>query len=103
MKDADDNVVYVGKASYKGTPQQALDRRISRGHDHYSPDVKPEIIDTQSNKAANAGAEEFFKQAYEKQGAKLTNKEEALDMGRKSRRDKSITKMKKFLEDLDSK
>jgi hypothetical protein len=103
FKDADNNVVYVGKASYKGTPQQALDRRISRGHEHYSPELKPEIVATQSSKDANAGAEEFFKQAYQKQGSQLTNIDEALDMGRKSRRDKSITKMEKFLEELDSK
>jgi hypothetical protein len=103
FKNADGNVVYVGKASYKGTPKQALERRISRGHTHYSPELKPEIIATQSSKAASAGAEEFFMQAYKKQGAQLTNLEEALDMGRKSRRDQSITKMEKFLEELDSK
>src|SRR5687767_6874278 len=43
------------------------------------------------------------KALFNKQGAPLTNIDEALDMGRKLRRDKSITKMENFLEKLNSK
>jgi hypothetical protein len=32
-----DEVVYVGRASTKGTPNQALARRIQAGHEHYRP------------------------------------------------------------------
>ncbi|MEM7579864.1 MAG: DUF4157 domain-containing protein [Cyanobacteria bacterium P01_A01_bin.80] len=101
FKNAEDEIVYVGKASFKGTPKQALARRLSRGHDHYSPDLKSEIIATQSSKGANAGAEEFFKQSYQKAGANLTNVDEALDMSRKSRREKSIAKIDEFIDSLD--
>ncbi|WP_414549573.1 hypothetical protein [Anabaena sp. CCY 0017] len=99
FKDGD-NVIYVGKASYAGTPKQALAKRISRGHDHYSPDLKPEIIATHSSKSAGDGAEEFYKKAYEQLQAPLTNAQDALDMSRKSRRDKSILKMDNFIEQL---
>jgi len=100
FKDGDE-ITYVGKASLKGgSPNQALNRRISRGHDHYQPGLTKEVIAVQTTKKANAGAEEFFKQSLSKSGAPLTNIDNALDMGRKSRRERSIRKINAFINSL---
>lgn len=103
FKNADDEIVYVGKASIpKGTPKQALSRRLAAGHKHFSPGLKPEIVATQISKQACAGAEEFFKQGYQKLGTKLTNIDNALSM-RSDRLSSSIAKIETFLEDLAAK
>jgi hypothetical protein len=103
FKNADGEIVYVGKASIpKGTPNQALSRRLAAGHEHFNSALTPEIVATQTSKQACAGAEEFFKQGYQKLGAKITNIDNALSM-RSDRISSSIKKIESFLSELASK
>lgn len=60
IRDVDDNVIYVGRASGKGTPQQVLSKRISN-HDHAGAG-RFQIEETQGSYAANRGAEDVIYQ-----------------------------------------
>ncbi|MEV5894962.1 RHS repeat domain-containing protein [Nonomuraea fuscirosea] len=97
-----DEVVYVGKASGKGTPQQVLNGRFTKqmkGHDHYRPgqgDKPPEIIDVYLTKDAMSGGEQFCIEAYREEGAILRNVNEALSWDRPNRQKGSITKLDAF-------
>ena len=75
IKDAQGEVAYVGKASGVGSPRQVLQRRLTRGHDHFfaANGDTAHVIATQGNKAANAGAEDVWHQYYTLRRAKLRN------------------------------
>ncbi len=99
FKDISGNVVYVGRASGKGSPIQVLNRRIAQGHKHFKG-LTPEVVSVQKSKMASQGAEEFFIQAYREQGAKLTNIDESLSFSNKQRTQKSLIKIDAFIEEL---
>lgn len=62
FKDAEGKVVYVGRASGFGTPNAVLGRRVSRGHEHWHPELGDtrEVVAVQSSKAASQGAEDVW-------------------------------------------
>lgn len=100
-------VVYVGKARGLGTAENVLKRRLTKGngingHEHWFPenDDTAEVIATQGNAAASAGAEQVWHDYYKINGAKLRNNRSPLDFGRKSRRIKSVRKIKAYSDDL---
>lgn len=86
FKDASDRVVYVGRASGQGNPIEVLNGRIAKGHEHFNPNLKAEVVAIQSSKSVSQGAEEFFIQGFREEGAKLTNIAEALDITKPDRR-----------------
>lgn len=100
FKNADDQVVYVGRASGQGNPAQVLQGRISKGHAHYNDQLVAEVVDVQKTKLANQGAEEFFIQGYRELGMPVTNIDEALSFANTDRTIKSITKLDSFFEEL---
>jgi hypothetical protein len=93
-------VVYVGRASGKGTPDQVLAKRIQRGHDHYQAGLKPEVVAAHGSRAASRGAEEFFIQCYREQGAKLRNIDEALSYKNDRRAQKSLYYLDAYFQEL---
>ncbi|MFC5827206.1 RHS repeat-associated core domain-containing protein [Nonomuraea insulae] len=102
IRNNKDQVVYVGKASGKGTPQQVLNGRFNKqrkGHDHHFPelgDKPPEIIDVYMTKDSMSGGEQFYMEAYREEGAALRNANEALSWDRPYRQKRSITKLDAF-------
>lgn len=100
FKNADGQVVYVGRGSGQGNPAQVLQGRISKGHDHFHDGMTAEVVDVQKSKLANQGAEEFFIQAYREIGSPLTNVDESLSFANMDRSIKSITKLDAFFEEL---
>lgn len=100
FRDSDAHIVYVGRGSGPGTPQEVLEGRIRKGHDHFHVGPTPEVVDAQMSKLASQGAEEVFKQEFIEQGAQLTYVDEALSFDRKSRAERSVDKIEAYLEDL---
>lgn len=100
FKNANGQVVYVGRASGVGNPAQVLQGRISNGHQHFHDGLTAEVEDVQKSKLANQGAEEFFIQAYREIGSPLTNIDESLSFANMDRSIKSITKLDAFFEEL---
>ena len=98
FKDGEE-IVYVGRASGPGLPEQVLNRRIGAGHEHWRPGLTKEVIDVQATKAASQGAEEFFKQGVQQEGAVLRNIDPPLSL-RPSLRGKSISKLEAFFKEL---
>ncbi|MEO3807294.1 RHS repeat-associated core domain-containing protein [Nonomuraea sp. B1E8] len=102
IRNSKDQIVYVGKASGKGTPQQVLNARFKKqksGHDHYHPelgDKAPEIIDVYASRDAMSGGEQFYIEAYREEGARLRNKIEGMSWDRPDRRKRSLTKLDAF-------
>ncbi|MER6000779.1 RHS repeat-associated core domain-containing protein [Nonomuraea angiospora] len=102
IRNSADKVVYIGKASGKGTPQQVLNARFKKqkkGHDHYFPelgDKQPEIIDVYTSRDAMSGGEQFYIEAYREEGADLRNKIEGMSWDRPDRRKRSLTKLDAF-------
>jgi RHS repeat-associated protein len=101
--DKSRKVVYVGKASGKGTPVQALKKRLSN-HKHYRPKDgdKPYIIDRQHSSDACAGAEQVWHDYYTMKGAKLRNIDSPLDWKRNDKIADSIRKIKAFFDEMTS-
>ena len=97
-------VVYVGRASGLGTPEQVLNYRLGkRGggrHNYYTDGITAEIVATQKSKEANRGAEEFFMQGYVEQGAELRNYDPALSYGSSYRTNKSVGNIEAFFGEL---
>jgi hypothetical protein len=77
-----------------------LERRLSRGHDHFTDGLTPEIVDVQKSKEANRGAEEFFTQGYSELGAELTNINEPLSFKDAERTQKSLRYLDAFFSEL---
>lgn len=102
IKNEKKEVVYVGKTHGAGTPRQVLNTRMRRGHDHYFPEQgdTADVIAQQSNKHANAGAEDVWYEYHRINGANLRNSNAPLDFGRRSRRIKSIRNIKAYSDDL---
>lgn len=67
LKDSDEVVRYVGRASGKGTPQEVLAGRISKGHHvlQSNANLKPHLEAVQGNRAANRGAEDVLYSRYQ--------------------------------------
>jgi hypothetical protein len=68
LRDGNGEVRYVGKASGIGTSEQVMAGRLSKGHDTLKkhPDlVEARVEAVQSNKAANAGAEDVLYSYYQ--------------------------------------
>jgi len=100
FKDAQGNIVYVGRASGPGTPRQVMAGRLRKGHEHFHEGLTEEIVDVQKSKMASQGAEEVFIQGYRERGAVLTNIDESLSFDRKSRIQRSLDKIEAYLEEL---
>jgi YD repeat-containing protein len=75
FKNAEGEVVYVGKASGYGTPRAVLTRRIGGGHEHWHPELGDtrEVIAIQNSLAACHGAEDVWYNYYLLHGATLRN------------------------------
>lgn len=75
FKDVNGDVVYVGRASGKGTPEQVMKGRLAKGHDVFegNPGLKYEVHSVQGNAAANKGAEGVIYKQRLREGAKLLN------------------------------
>ena len=101
FKNSSNEVVYVGRASGPGTPRQVLAGRLSKGHDHFTEGLTPEVVDVQGSKLASQGAEEVFVQGYREQGAKLSNIDEALSYKNSERIQRSLNKIEAYIEDLE--
>ncbi|GAA2881064.1 hypothetical protein Acy02nite_21010 [Actinoplanes cyaneus] len=95
-----DEVTYVGRASGRGNPAQVLAGRLSRGHDHFTEGLTPEVIAVQGNYASSRGAEEFFIQGYLQRGASLTNSDPAVGFSKTARGKKSVGYMDSFFTEL---
>jgi len=97
-----DEVVYVGKTAGTGTPREVLNERLRGGrHGHYHPinGDKAEVIATQGNKLANAGAEDVWYNYYKLQGAKLRN-DQNIGSTRSSRLGRTKDKIDAYAKDL---
>lgn len=75
FKNAAGEVVYVGRASGKGTPAQVLKQRLAKGHDVYdaNPGLTTEVYATQESASANKGAEGVLYERRIGEGATLLN------------------------------
>ncbi|MDZ4183565.1 MAG: hypothetical protein U1D97_01135, partial [Desulfuromonadales bacterium] len=75
LKNPQGEVVYVGRASGVGTPEQVLQQRRAKGHDVFdaTPGLKAEVKAVQGNAAANKGAEGVFYEKRLREGAPLLN------------------------------
>ena len=100
FKNAEGQIVYIGRASGPGNPRQVLSGRLGRGHDHFRSGLTPEVIAVQSSKRASQGAEEFFSQGYRTSGSSLTNIDAPLSIDRSSRRLSSMAKMNQFFREI---
>jgi hypothetical protein len=75
LKNTQGEVVYVGRASGVGTPEQVLQGRLARGHDVFdaNPGLRAEVKAVQGSSAANKGAEGVLYEQRLKEGANLLN------------------------------
>ncbi|MCI0564328.1 MAG: hypothetical protein MN733_38130, partial [Nitrososphaera sp.] len=75
LRNAKGEIVYVGRASGIGTPEQVVKDRIGKGHHVFDsqPGLVPEVIDVQSDQEANKGAEQLWYEHFLKQGEPLLN------------------------------
>lgn len=77
LRGGDENgaVRYVGRASGRGTPEQVMEQRLSKGHKIFKahPELKPRIEAIQGNRSANHGAEDVFYEYHKREGADLYN------------------------------
>jgi hypothetical protein len=75
LKNAQGEVVYVGRASGVGTPEQVMQGRLARGHDVFdaNPGLRTEIKAVQGGPAANKGAEGVLHEQRLREGARLLN------------------------------
>jgi hypothetical protein len=75
LKNADGEVVYVGRASGTGSAEEVLRARLAKGHHIYDnvPNLKAEVKAFQGNRSANLGAEDVWYNYYKEDGAYLLN------------------------------
>ena len=75
FKNPHGEVVYVGRASGVGTPEQVMQGRLARGHDIFkaNPGLTPVPKAVQGNLPANMGAEGVLYEQHLRDGAKLLN------------------------------
>jgi hypothetical protein len=81
FKDSKGNVRYVGRASGKGTPDEVLAQRISKGHriakNHPELTARveglPGAIGVQGSRSANKGAEDVLYSYHQTRGDKIVN------------------------------
>ncbi|HIK17150.1 MAG TPA: hypothetical protein IGS53_17935 [Leptolyngbyaceae cyanobacterium M33_DOE_097] len=75
LRSADGAVRYVGRASGRGTPEQVMRQRISKGHKvaNANPHLTPKIEALQGNRSANMGAEDVLHEYHKREGANLLN------------------------------
>jgi RHS repeat-associated protein len=75
LKNAKGEVVYVGRASGIGTPEQVMKDRLAKGHDVFdaNPGLTPAVSAAQGTSAANKGAEGVLYEQRLKEGAQLLN------------------------------
>jgi hypothetical protein len=105
IKDENNNVRYVGRASGIGTTAEVMKQRIAKGHRimKRNPTFTPEVIDQQSSPDANKGAEKLWHEHYKKQGANLLNAPKAPPLSDKlSKRENTEQRVKTYI-DEDSK
>lgn len=74
LRDAKGEVRYIGRASGKGTAEEVLAARFSKGHKYGNvPGLVPEVIAVQGSKEASQGAEGVWYEYFKKEGANLLN------------------------------
>ncbi|MEZ6143345.1 MAG: hypothetical protein R3B84_22485 [Zavarzinella sp.] len=96
FKDGD-TIVYTGRASGRGTPEQVLRGRISRGHDHWRDGLTREVVEVLPSKRAVQGAEEVYRLGYGER-IHLENVDPALSYKTVDRANESITKIQAYLD-----
>jgi hypothetical protein len=96
FKDADGNIVYTGRTSGRGTPEQVLRDRITRKHDHWREGLTKEVVEVLPNKKAVQGAEEVYRLGYREKGAVLENVDPALSYKTLERATDSIAKLQAY-------
>jgi hypothetical protein len=98
-----ENVVYVGRASGKGTPDQVLNQRLGKGHHilRENPGLTPEVQAVQGNRAANRGAEDVWYEYYKREGAPLLNDPQSPPLSSKrSKITRSRQRIQAYADDL---
>jgi len=75
FKNAEGEIVYEGRASGSGTPEQVLSQRLSKGHHVFgeTPGLTPEVQAVQGSRDANMGAEAVHYERLLRDGAPLLN------------------------------
>jgi RHS repeat-associated protein len=98
-----DEVVYVGRASGRGTPQKVLSDRLAKGHHVFdnNPGLKPEVHAVQGNRHANMGAEQVWYDYFKREGAPLLNDPGTPPLSSKpSKLEKTRARIKAYSDDL---
>ena len=103
LKNAQGEVVYVGRASGVGTPDQVMQGRLARGHDVFdaNPGLTAQVKAVQESAAANKGAEGVLYAQRLREGAKLLNDPKSPPLSSKpSKADEVRAKVEAYHEDL---
>jgi hypothetical protein len=101
FKDGD-TIVYTGRAGGRGTPEQVLENRISRGHDHWREGLTAEVVEVLPTKMAAQGAEEVYRLGYMEKGFPLENVDPALSYKLPDRAADSLAKLQAYRDFLRS-
>ena len=102
LKDENNNVRYVGRASGFGTPDEVMKGRIKRGHKiaKANLNLRPEVIDEQSSPDSNLGAEKLWYEYYKENGASLLNSPQSPPLsGKPSKRANTAQRVREYLND----
>ncbi len=93
-------VVYVGRGSGAGTPEQALQARLVKPHKRYDPKIHDaEIVDVHGSKLAGQGAEEVYLLGFRERGP-LINDDPALSYLTNARAKDSLDKLQSFADEV---
>jgi hypothetical protein len=93
-------VVYVGRGSGAGTPEQALQARLVKPHKRYDPTKHDaEVIDVHGSKLAGQGAEEVYILGFRERGP-LINDDPALSYFTNPRAADSLNKLHAFYQEV---
>ena len=103
LRNAQSEVVYVGRASGVGTPEQVMQGRLARGHDVFdtTPGLTPHVRAVQGGPSANKGAEGVLYEQHLRAGAKLLNDPKSPPLSSKPSKTAEVrAKIDAYTEDL---
>lgn len=75
LREGNGAVRYVGRASGRGSPEQVMRQRISKGHKvaRQNPSLTPKVESVQGTPDANLGGEDVLYEYHKREGADLLN------------------------------
>ncbi len=103
LRNARQEITYIGRASGKGLPTEVMLGRIGKGHGHItramirSGELEPVVYSVHRSRSAMRGAEHYFYKKLLGDGVVLTNKINPIGFDRIDRATQGVRRLQSFL------